>query len=62
MTANFVDYLGVQNTLSLYCVALDTKDFDLLSEVFLPDAQTRYPFEGGDLDGLDAIKQAIGAR
>lgn len=62
MAANFQDYIAVKNTLSLYCVALDTKDFGLFSEVFTSDADTKYPFEGGNLTGVDAIAAAISQR
>lgn len=58
----FIDYLAVQNTLSLYCVALDTKDFDLFAEIFTQDADTKYPFAGGDLTGVEAIVKAISKR
>lgn len=60
--ASFVDYIAVKNTLSLYCVALDTKDFRLLEEVFSQDAETSYPFEGGNMVGVQAIGDAIGKR
>jgi len=62
MSANFVDYIAVKNALSLYCVALDTKDFSLLEEVFLQDAETFYPFEGGNMVGVRAIADVIGRR
>lgn len=62
MSANFIDYIAVKNTLSLYCVALDTKDFTLFQEVFTSDADTHYPFPGGDLKGIDAIARAISKR
>lgn len=62
MSANFFDYIAVQNTLSLYCVALDTKDFLLLGEIFMPEVEARYPFEGGNVNGVRAIAAAISQR
>lgn len=41
---DFHDYLAIKNLLSLYCVALDTKDFDLLHEVFTDHVEASYPF------------------
>lgn len=40
---DFLDYLAIKNVLSLYCVALDTKDFDMLFEVFTDDVEAAYP-------------------
>jgi len=62
MSTNFADYIAVTNTLSLYCVALDTKDFGLLDEVFVPDALASYPFDGGNLSGLGTIVSVISKR
>ncbi|GAB7345170.1 hypothetical protein MBLNU457_3554t1 [Dothideomycetes sp. NU457] len=62
MSGNFADYLAIKNTLALYCVALDTKDFSLLEEVFVPDAVTIYPFDGGNMQGVDQIAAVISKR
>lgn len=62
MSGNFADYLAIKNTLALYCVALDTKDFSLLDEVFVPDAVTIYPFDGGNMQGVDQIAAVISKR
>ena len=62
MSVSFADWVAIQNTLSLYCVALDTKDFDLLNEVFTPDVEAVYPFPGGNMMGIKAITDTIGHR
>lgn len=41
---NPMDYFAVRNTLSRYCDALDTKDFNLLKEVFTEKVDAKYPF------------------
>jgi hypothetical protein len=53
-----LDHLAIQNVLSRYCEALDLKDFDLLSKVFLPDVVANYPFNS-HLNGIDEVSQAI---
>lgn len=55
---NPLDTLAVQNTLSRYCEALDTKVFDLLDKVFTSETQADYPFNS-NLDGVDNIRAAI---
>lgn len=55
------DYEAIRNTVALYCIALDTKDFDLLDEVFTADVETVYPF-GGKRKGIKDIKGAIQKR
>jgi len=57
-TINSLDYLAVKNILSRYCEALDSKDFDLLSKVFLPDVVANYPFNS-DLKGVEGVSKAI---
>ncbi|OCK76565.1 hypothetical protein K432DRAFT_385357 [Lepidopterella palustris CBS 459.81] len=59
---NPIDYFAIQNVLSRYCIALDTKDFDLLSEVFTPNVDAKYPFPGGDMKGLEAVQSTIRGR
>jgi hypothetical protein len=34
---NPLDQIAIQNVIARYCQSLDTKDFDLLHDVFLPD-------------------------
>lgn len=58
---NSIDHLAIRNVLSRYCEALDSKDFDLLQKVFLPDAVADYPFHSG-LKGADAVSRAIQKR
>ncbi|KAI1557616.1 SnoaL-4 domain containing protein [Pyrenophora tritici-repentis] len=41
---NPLDVLAIKNVVSRYCQALDTKDFDMLEEVFVPDVDADYPF------------------
>lgn len=60
-TSNCIDYEAIRNTIALYCIALDTKDFDLLGQVFTSDVQTIYPF-GGERTGVQDIKAAINER
>lgn len=60
--ANPLDYVAIQNVLSRYCIALDTKDLSILSEVFTPDVEAQYPFPGGDMQGLEAVKATITKR
>lgn len=52
MSPNPLDYIAIQNTLARYCLALDTKNFALLREVFTSDVDARYSF----------LKQYDGAR
>lgn len=56
-----IDYELIRNTIALYCIALDTKDFDLFNKIFLEDVVTVYPF-GGQRRGVDDIKAAIEKR
>lgn len=57
---DFLDYLAIKNVLSLYCVALDTKDFDLLQEVFTRDVEAVYPFAA--MHGVNEISYRISKR
>ena len=61
MSPNPLDYVAIQNTLARYCIALDTKDFDLLRQVFTKDVDTIYPFRG-PIKGVDAVADAIKER
>ena len=51
----------IRNTISRYCIALDTKDFDLLSSVFTDGVVAKYPF-GGEMNGVGPVKDAIRGR
>ena len=60
MAATFQDYLGVRNTLNLYAIALDQKKFDLLDQVFTPDAETDFTAVGiGKFTDTKSINNAI---
>lgn len=59
---NPIDYFAIQNVLSLYCFALDTKNLALLSQVMTPDVDAQYPFPGGDMQGLEAVIGVISKR
>ncbi|KAK6437604.1 hypothetical protein LTR95_006202 [Oleoguttula sp. CCFEE 5521] len=60
-THSAADYEAIRNTLSRYCIALDTKDFSLLGRVFTPDVIAKYPF-GPALEGVPAIQAKISDR
>lgn len=61
MAPNPLDYFAIQNTISRYCFALDTKDFDLLNQVFTQDVDSVYPF-GGQIKGVQNVGAAIKKR
>jgi len=54
------DILSIQNTLNLYPLAVDSKNFTALSSVFAPDAIANYSAPLGVLVGLPSIESAIG--
>ncbi|KAH9829073.1 SnoaL-like domain, partial [Teratosphaeria destructans] len=54
------DYQAIRNTISLYCLALDTKDFALLPQVFTADVEAIYPIRTAT--GVDALAGAIEKR
>lgn len=56
-----LDHFAIQNTIARYCIALDTKNFDLFSDVFTADVAADYPFTDR-LQGIPAIAKAIQAR
>lgn len=56
-----LDHFAIQNTIARYCVALDTKDFALLDEVFVHDVHAKYPFRDA-MNGCEAVKEAIQGR
>ncbi|KAJ4301203.1 hypothetical protein N0V90_003294 [Kalmusia sp. IMI 367209] len=55
------DHIAIQNTLSRYCEALDTKDWLLLSKVFVTDVDADYPFNRS-LKGVENVAKAIQGR
>jgi len=59
---DFLDHIAIQNILARYCIALDDKDFAVLSDVFVADCDAYYPFPGGHLKGVTAVQNAIQAR
>ncbi|OCL11339.1 hypothetical protein AOQ84DRAFT_191815 [Glonium stellatum] len=59
---NPLDHIAIQNTLARYCIALDDKNFNALSDVFVEDCITHYPFPGGELKGVTTVQNAIQAR
>ncbi|KAL1303029.1 hypothetical protein AAFC00_003342 [Neodothiora populina] len=61
MAQNALDYEAIRNTVALYCIALDTKDFSLFQDVFASTLDARYPF-GGAFDDRDALANAIRKR
>ncbi|KAF2499782.1 hypothetical protein BU16DRAFT_524231 [Lophium mytilinum] len=56
------DHFAIQNVIAQYCVALDTKDFERLTEVFTTDVDAVYPFPGGQMKGVEAVQNKIRAR
>jgi len=57
---DFLDYLAIQNVLSLYCVAVDSKSYNLLEEVFTDDVVAEYEFSS--LRGVDEVVRSIASR
>jgi hypothetical protein len=56
------DYNAIRNTISLYCIALDTKDWALLEKVFEKDVVAIYPFNDEPILGVDALSKRIQQR
>lgn len=61
MAVNALDYEVIRNTIARYCIALDTKDFGLLDEVFAKDLKAKYPF-GDPFNDRGALADAIRKR
>jgi predicted xylose isomerase-like sugar epimerase len=55
------DCQAIKNVLARYCEALDTKNFELLEDVFAHDVVADYPFNS-DLRGVEALSGAIRKR
>lgn len=54
--------LSIKNTISLYCLALDTHDFDLLHKVFSKDVKAEYAAvspQYPNIEGLDTFLERI---
>lgn len=58
LNPNPIDYFAIQNTISQYCIALDTKNWTLLDDVFVQDVDAKYPF-GGAIKGVQALADKI---
>ena len=58
---NPLDHFAIQNTIARYAIALDSKNFDLLEEVFTEDVDTIYPFKGA-IKGWKDVANAIEKR
>jgi hypothetical protein len=56
--ANPIDYPAIQNTIANYCIALDTKNLDLLKDVFVEDANAVLG-PHGQVKGIDGLTNAI---
>lgn len=59
---NAFDYIAIRNTLSTYCIALDTQDWQLLRQVFTEDVSTVYPFRDQEINGVQNVADAIKRR
>ena len=60
--ANPHDYNAIKNVISLYCIALDNKDWPLLERVLDKDVVARYPFNDEPILGVDALSKRIQQR
>ncbi|CAA9964698.1 hypothetical protein P3342_010664 [Pyrenophora teres f. teres] len=58
---NPLDILAIKNVVSRYCQALDTKDFDMLEKVFVPDVDADYPFNSS-MNNVKEVASAIKKR
>lgn len=55
----FIDRQAVINLLIQYAIALDTKNWPLLEQCFLPDAVADYGENAGRHEGYPAIEKAV---
>lgn len=62
MASNPIDYRAIQNTLSRYCIALDTKNFDLLHQVFTSDVEAKYPMFPNAITDVSELAEKIKKR
>lgn len=56
------DYDAIRNTIALYCIALDNKNWTLLEKVFEKDVIAIYPFNDEPILGVDALSKRIQQR
>jgi len=56
------DYIAIQNTLATYPLAIDSKDFGLLSEVFTADVVANYSAPLNILSGLTQVETVLQQR
>lgn len=59
---NSHDYNAIRNVISLYCIALDNKNWPLLERVFDEDVVARYPFNDEPILGVGALSKRIQQR
>ena len=57
-----LDYISIQRTLATYPLAIDSKDFGLLNEVFTEDAVANYSAPLNILRGLPQIEIVLEKR
>lgn len=60
--ANCLSDQAIKNTVAVYCLALDSKTFTLLEDVFTHDVDAKYPFPGGEMKGVEAVAKKIQER
>ena len=56
------DWLAIHQTLNTYPLAIDSKDFGLLSQVFTNDVIANYSTGVGVLQGLTAVEEGLQQR
>jgi len=54
-----VDVLAIRNTLALYPLSIDSKNFSMLSAVFAPNVVADYSAPIGVLNGLSAVQTTL---
>jgi len=57
LIASLRDRIEVEELLTLYCTAIDSRDFELLDHVFTPNAVIDYTRSGGLRAELPAVKE-----
>lgn len=58
--AYLLDRLEIQDLLTRYCKAIDTKDWDLLDTCFVPDAHVDYTSSGGVAGAYPEVRTWLG--
>jgi len=56
------DYISIQNTLAIYPLAIDSKDFALLDQVFTDDVVADYSAPLNVLSGLTQVETVLQQR